>query len=124
MQPTRLELGDNTSTVVYNALSAEAARRRAMQADFDQRIKKLEAALQAFTRAPVPARSAPLDSLTQTVKDIIPPVNTTPAKPLTPINPTPGASSSGKSQEPVKKQATIHTKPHSSSNRCCRQRQS
>jgi hypothetical protein len=97
-----LELGDNTSTVVYNALSAEAARRRAMQADFDQRIKKLEAALQALTRAPVPARSAPLDSLTQTVKDIIPPVNTTPAKPLTPVNPTPGASSSGKPQEPVK----------------------
>jgi hypothetical protein len=35
-------------------------------------IKKLEAALQALTRAPVPARSAPLDSLTQIVKDIIP----------------------------------------------------
>jgi uncharacterized protein YciI len=106
-----LELGDNTSTVVYNALSAEAARRRAMQADFDQRIKKLEAALQALTRAPVPARSAPLDSLTQTVKDIIPPVNTTPAKPLTPINPTPGASSSGKPQEPVKTRQQTATNP-------------
>jgi hypothetical protein len=95
-----LELGDNTPTAVYNALSAEAAQRRAMQADFDQRIKKLEAALQAFARAPVPARSAPLDSLNPSVKEITPPLNTTPAKPLIPTNPSPGASSSGVPQEP------------------------
>jgi hypothetical protein len=73
-----------------------------MQADFDQRIKKLEAALQAFARAPVPARSAPLDSLNPSVKEITPPLNTTPAKPLTPTNPNPGASSSGVPQEPLR----------------------
>jgi hypothetical protein len=104
-----LELGDNTSTVVYNALSAEAARRRAMQADFDQRIKKLEAALQALTRAPVPARSAPLDSLSQPVKEIIPPVNTTPAKPLIPNNPNPWGFSlwrANNQQKPGQKQST------------------
>jgi hypothetical protein len=88
-----LELGDSTPTVVYNALSAEAAQRRSAQADLERRLAKIEAELVALRQTRTPARSAPLDSLHPDVKEIVPPINQTSVKPFI-VNPTPGASRS------------------------------
>jgi hypothetical protein len=92
-----LELGDNTPTAVYNALSAEAAQRRSSHADLERRLRKLEAELVELRRTSIPARSAPFNSLLPTVREIVPPVNQAPPKPVT-AKSTPGASSSGASR--------------------------
>jgi hypothetical protein len=93
-----LELGDSTPTVVYNALSAEAAQRRSAQADLERRLAKIEAELVALKQTRTPARSAPLDSLRPDVKEIVPPINQKPVKPFI-VNPTPGASRSEASRD-------------------------
>jgi hypothetical protein len=82
-----LELGDNTPTAVYNALSAEAAQRRSSHADLERRLQKLEAELVELRRTSIPARSAPFNSLLPTVREIVPPVNQAPPKPLLPSQP-------------------------------------
>jgi hypothetical protein len=76
------------------------AKRQALQADHEHRLKQLEADVKLLRQALTPARSAPLESVTQPVRDIKPPLNQT----LAPVpklgdNPSGGASGSA-SQEP------------------------
>jgi hypothetical protein len=89
-------------------LIQETAKRQALQADHEQRLKRLEADVQLLRQALTPSRSAPLESVTQPVKDIKPPLNQAPAQlpkaeaaPATPVaaprlgdNPSGGASGS------------------------------
>jgi hypothetical protein len=82
-----LEMGDNTPTAVYNALSAEAAQRRSSHADLERRLRKLEAELVELRRTSIPARSAPFNSLLPTVREIVPPVNQAPPSRSLPSQP-------------------------------------
>jgi hypothetical protein len=94
-----------TQGSLQRQLIHETARRQALQADHEQRLKKLENEVQLLRRALTPARSAPLESVTQPVREVKPLLNQTPAPTPAPApklgdHPSGGASGSNTSHEP------------------------
>jgi hypothetical protein len=87
-----------TQASLQQQLILETSKRQALQADHEQRLKQLEADMKLLRQALTPARSAPLESVRQPVRDIKPPLNQTrPAAPKLGDNPSGGASVSAPS---------------------------
>jgi hypothetical protein len=84
-----------TQSSLQQQLIQEVAKRQALTADHEHRLKLLEADVKLLRQALTPARSAPLESVTQPVRDIKPPLNQTRATmPKLGDHPSGGASTS------------------------------
>jgi hypothetical protein len=88
-----------TQGSLQQQLIQEIARRQALTANHEQRLKRLEADVKLLRQALTPSRSAPLESVIEPVKDIKPLINQT----RTPVpnlgnHPSGGASGSGNAQ--------------------------
>jgi hypothetical protein len=84
-----------TQASLQQQLILEVSKRQALQADHEQRLKQVEADVKLLRQALTPARSAPLESVRQPVRDIKPPLNQTrPAVSNLGDDPSGGASGS------------------------------